>query len=65
MKIEQLKKKYSDADLQQTKQLLEDFAKCYETEMPTAINCIDCLRQAKDELPNTMDDITLKGIFIT
>ena len=58
MKIETLKKKYSDSDLQQAKQLLEDFAKCYETEMPGNINLVDCFRQAKDELPDTMDDLT-------
>lgn len=59
MKLEHLKKKYSDADLQQAKELLEDFAKFFETKTPEAINSVDCLRQAKDELPDMMDDLTL------
>jgi hypothetical protein len=58
MTKESLKKKYRDSDLQQAKELLEDFAKFYETETPEAINSVDCLRQTKDYLPDSMDDLT-------
>jgi hypothetical protein len=57
MTKQQLKKKYTDADLQQAKQLLKDFADFLEIEDPIAINTIDNLREVSDELPETFEEL--------
>jgi len=57
MKIEQLKKKYRDSDLQQVKELLKDYADYLEIEDPMSINTIDNLREVSDELPESFENL--------
>ena len=55
--LDQLKKKYTEADLQQAKQLLEDFANYAEQDPNYSIGDSDCLSEAANLLPESFEEL--------